>query len=66
MATGKIKWFNEDKGFGFIKMENGNEVFVHFSGLYKPFINLHAEDKVTFEVKNSDKGPYAVEVKPIH
>ncbi len=63
MQKGKVKWYNETKGFGFIISEKGEEVFVHRSGLYSSFGGLHPDEEVVFEIKQGDKGPYAVNVK---
>jgi len=61
MATGIVKFFNEAKGFGFIKNdETGKDVFVHVSGLVD---KIKQEDVVTFETVDSAKGPSATEVK---
>ena len=66
MAEGKVKWFDEKKGFGFISMENGEDVFVHFSEIeIDGFKTLSQDQKVSFEIKKSDKGLQAVHVKPI-
>ena len=58
---GKIKFFNEVKGFGFIAGEDGKEYFVHMTGL-KPGTSVREGDSVTFEVEQGDKGPKAVKV----
>lgn len=60
MEKGTVKFFNETKGFGFIKTENGNEVFVHVSGLVD---KIRENDNVTFDVSEGKKGPNAVNVK---
>jgi len=61
MASGKVKFFNESKGFGFIIEEgSGNEFFVHISGL-KDEVREH--DEVTFDIQDGKKGPNAVNVK---
>jgi CspA family cold shock protein len=62
-VKGKVKWFNDVKGFGFISPENGADVFVHFSGI-KMFgrKTLKEGDSVEFEVMPSDKGPKAENV----
>lgn len=64
--TGKVKWFDTTKGFGFIQTEEGNDVFVHYSGL--PIINgrvvnLESEQEVTFEITEGKRGPQATNVK---
>lgn len=64
MASGKVKWFNEKKGFGFITQENGPDVFVHFSAIEgEGFKTLKEGDAVTFEVSDGPKGLQAVNVK---
>jgi cold shock protein len=64
MAKGVVKWFNSSKGFGFIKQENGSDVFVHHSGISGDgFKSLNEGDKVTFEIEEGQKGPAAVNVK---
>ena len=63
MANGTVKWFNEQKGYGFIKQENGADVFVHFSGINGGgFKSLNESDRVTFEIEQGKKGPAAVNV----
>lgn len=64
MAKGKVKWYNEVKGFGFIEMENGDDVFVHRSGLTNSYDGLQPDQKVVFETKQGDKGLFAFNVKP--
>lgn len=59
---GKVKFFNETKGFGFISGEDGKDYFTHSSGLVD-MTSLNKDDEVTFEVEQSDKGPRAVKVK---
>ena len=65
MAKGKIKWYNEIKGFGFIEDSNGVDLFVHRSGLANSFDRLNADQAVEFETKQGAKGPMAVNVKII-
>ena len=66
METGKVKWFNADKGFGFIEREGGNDVFVHFSAISMDgFKTLSEGDAVEFEVVDGAKGPQAANVKKI-
>ncbi|MDP3029075.1 MAG: cold-shock protein [Deltaproteobacteria bacterium] len=63
MAEGKVKWFNEKKGFGFIEQEGGTDVFVHHSAIQGAgFKTLREGQKVTFEVQQGPKGPQAVNV----
>ena len=63
MATGTVKWFNEKKGYGFITDEQGNEVFVHFSGIaMEGFKTLKDDQKVQFDVTEGDKGLQAINV----
>lgn len=63
MKNGTVKWFNAEKGFGFITCEDGTDVFVHFSGIVSNgFRTLEEGQKVQFETEASDKGPKAVNV----
>lgn len=59
---GKIKYFNDSKGFGFIIAEDGQEIFVHKSAL-KDGVTLNESDSVVFDVEEGDRGPKAVNVK---
>lgn len=62
-TTGKVKWFNEQKGYGFITPENGKDVFVHYSAIQGDgFKTLHEGDDVEFEVTRGPKGEQAVNV----
>ena len=66
MATGTVKWFNPDKGFGFISREDGDDVFVHFSAIQgEGYRNLEENQKVEFEVTQGPKGPQASNVRPV-
>ena len=61
--TGTVKWFNSDKGFGFITSDEGNDVFVHYSGLNMDgFKSLEEGAAVEFDVIDGEKGPQAVNV----
>ncbi|MGL4335331.1 MAG: cold-shock protein [Turicibacter sp.] len=63
MATGTVKWFNADKGFGFITVDNGDEVFVHFSEIQGDgFKTLEEGAKVSFDVTSGNRGPQASNV----
>lgn len=66
MPNGIVKWFNDQKGYGFIEQENGSDVFVHHSAIVASgFRSLSEGDKVTFEVENGPKGPSAAQVTRI-
>lgn len=66
MATGKVKWFNDAKGFGFIEQENGDDVFVHFSSVQGDgFKSLKEGEAVTFEVTKGAKGLQATNVNKL-
>jgi len=61
--TGKVKWFNDQKGFGFIEREEGDDVFVHFSAIQdEGFKSLAEGQEVEFEVVEGDRGPQAANV----
>jgi CspA family cold shock protein len=63
MATGKVKWFNASKGYGFIEQENGEDVFVHFSQIQEDgFKSLNEGQDVEFEITQGDKGLQAKNV----
>ncbi|WP_186576676.1 cold shock domain-containing protein [Aquibacillus kalidii] len=64
--TGKVKWFNADKGFGFIEREDGDDVFVHFSAIQtEGFKTLDEGQEVEFEIVDGDRGPQAANVTRI-
>jgi cold shock protein len=63
MAEGKVKWFNDSKGFGFIEQDNGPDVFVHFSAIGGDgFKSLAEGERVSFDVTDGPKGPQAANV----
>ena len=64
MEQGKVKWFNAEKGFGFIERESGDDVFVHFSAIQSEgFKSLDEGQAVTFEVEQGQRGPQATNVQ---
>ena len=66
MATGTVKWFNSEKGFGFITQDGGPDVFVHFSAIQTDgYRELKENQRVEFDVKTGDKGPQAENVNVI-
>ena len=67
MPTGKVKWFNESKGFGFIAPDDGSDdLFVHHTSIIaEGFRNLNEDQEVEFDVGQGDKGPVANNVKTI-
>ncbi|WP_105215632.1 cold-shock protein [Pseudoalteromonas sp. T1lg22] len=65
-VNGKVKFFNEAKGFGFIEQENGPDVFVHFSAINgSGFRTLSEGQQVSFSIKQGQKGPEAENVTPV-
>jgi CspA family cold shock protein len=66
MSEGKVKWFNERKGFGFIEMDEGGDVFVHHNAIQASgFRTLNEGQRVSFDVQQGPKGPSAENVKPV-
>ena len=64
MARGKVKWFNDTKGFGFIQQESGEDVFVHYTAITgEGFKTLKEGDEVEFEVTQGPKGPQSSSVR---
>lgn len=63
MFKGTVKWYDETKGFGFIKSESGEDIFVHRTGLLDSYDILQTDQEVVFEVKQGDKGLVAYDVK---
>ncbi len=64
MASGKVKWFDNKKGFGFIAQESGQDVFVHHTSIQgSGFKTLQEGEAVSFEIVNSEKGPKAQNVQ---
>ena len=64
--TGKVKWFNESKGYGFIQRDDGNDVFVHYTNIMgQGFRTLKENDEVEFEVNEGPKGLQAVNVEKV-
>lgn len=64
--TGTVKWFDSRKGYGFIRRDNGTDIFVHFSAIEEPVTqSLEDGDRVTFEVGEGRKGPAAQKVRRV-
>ena len=66
-VTGTVKWFNGQKGYGFIARDGGEDVFVHYSAIQgEGFRNLDEGDRVEFSIEQGRKGPAAADVRRIH
>jgi len=66
MQKGRVKWFNAEKGFGFIERDDGNDVFVHFSAItMEGFKTLEEGSEVQFDVVDGTKGPQAANVSKV-
>lgn len=63
MATGKVKWYDATKGFGFILAETGEDIFIHRTGLDRSIYSLDEGQEVEFDTKEGDKGTVAVNLK---
>jgi CspA family cold shock protein len=64
--TGKVKWFNSEKGYGFITTDEGNDIFAHYSQIQKDgFKSLEEGERVEFDVVDGDKGPQAANIVSI-
>lgn len=65
-TSGTVKWFNDQKGFGFLAVEGGKDVFVHHSAIQSQgFRSLSEGDRVEFTIENGPKGPSAADVRKI-
>ncbi|MBU9720156.1 MULTISPECIES: cold-shock protein [Bacillaceae] len=66
MAEGTVKWFNSEKGFGFIEQEGGEDIFVHFSAIQgEGFKTLEEGQRVSFDITDGDRGPQASNVEKL-
>ncbi|GAA0069701.1 cold shock domain-containing protein [Clostridium sardiniense] len=66
-TTGIVKWFNQEKGYGFISCDDGNDVFIHYSNVKEEGNNkdLHEGESVSFDITEGQKGPMAINVQKI-
>jgi CspA family cold shock protein len=65
VPQGTVKWFSTEKGYGFIKQDEGEDIFVHVTGLAEGVTSLQDAERVEFEIGQGRKGPQAVDVKPV-
>jgi cold shock protein len=66
MEQGKVKWFNSEKGFGFIEREGGDDVFVHFSAIQgEGYKSLEEGQEVSFDIEEGQRGPQATNVQKL-
>jgi CspA family cold shock protein len=66
MAQGTVKWFNSDKGYGFIAVDNGRDVFVHYTAIQMDgYRSLEEGQRVEFDIMQSDRGPQAEAVRAV-
>ena len=66
MANGTVKFYNEKKGFGFIEVEGGEELFFHKSGIREHgHFGIQKDDRVSFDIKETNRGPQAYGVRPV-
>jgi CspA family cold shock protein len=66
MARGRVKWFNAQKGYGFIEVEGSVDVFVHYSAIQMPgFKTLEEGQQVQFDLQDGERGPHANNVLPL-
>lgn len=66
MQNGKVKWFSNEKGYGFLEIENGEDIFIHFTAIQGDgYKSLDEGQSVTFEVVEGNRGPQATNVKKL-